>query len=194
MPKKNKDKEAPEKDKKEEIKDDAPPAEEGEKGEKAGDDKKPQPQKKKSGKIKWIIISVIVVIGVIAVASGIGYVFMPERFHNLFKKEFKGPEIILEDNLTEANISPFFVPPGQTEKKTIRIDLTIVWDGIASLKYKNNELNARNMMSERFNKFAGAHQDLNVIKSDMENEIGSMLRTTLGVQNLLIRIKEIRYF
>jgi hypothetical protein len=187
MADKKKDKEAPEKEEKEETSNDAPPTDEGEK---AGDGKKPQPAKKKSGKIKWIIIIVIVVM---LGASGIGYVFMPERFHNLFKKEFKGPEIINEGNLSEENISPFFIPPGPADK-AIRIDLTIVWDGIASLTFKKNEVSARNMMSERFYKLAGEHQDLNVIKSEMENEIGSILRSSLGVQSLIIRIKEIRYF
>ncbi len=188
MPEKNKDKGTPDKEEKERPRDDEPQTGEGEK---AADNEKPQPQKKKSGKIIWIIIiGIVVVLG----ASGTLYLFMPERFTSLFKKEFKGPAIISEDNLTEENISPFFVPPGDNDKKTIRIDLTMVWDGIASLKYKNNELNARNMMSEQFHKLAKQHQDLNVIKSDMENEIGSMLRTTLGVQNLVIRIKEIRYF
>jgi hypothetical protein len=118
---------------------------------------------------------------------------MPDRFNNLFKKEFKGPGIINEDNLSEEKISPFFIPPGPADK-SIRIDLTIVWDGIASIKYKKNELSARHMMAERFYKLAKQHPDLNAVKSDLENEIGSILRSSLGVQSLNIRIKEIRYF
>jgi hypothetical protein len=49
-------------------------------------------------------------------------------------------------------------------------------------------------MYERLYKLAGQHPDLNIVKSDLETEIGSMLRSSLGVQNLIIRIKEIRYF
>ncbi|MDM7918843.1 MAG: hypothetical protein QUS12_06710, partial [Methanosarcina sp.] len=170
-----------------ETRDDEPSEEE----EKAPEEEKPQEPVKKPGKKKWVFI---ILIGVILGGSAIGYRFRPERFQNLFKKEFKGPEIINEDDLSEENISPFFVPPGEADQKTIRIDLTIVWDGIASIKYKKNELSARQMMSERFYKLAKQHPDLNTVKSDLENEIGSILRSSLGVQSLNIRIKEIRYF
>jgi hypothetical protein len=188
MAKKKKDNETPDQDEKEETRDDEPEKDEG----KASDEERPQEVLKKPGKKKWLFI--IIVIGVILGASAIGYMIRPEMFNNLFKKEFKGPGIINEDNLSEENISPFFVPPGEADQKTIRIDLTIVWDGIASIKYKKNELRARQMMSERFYKLARQHPDLNVVKSDLENEIGSMLRSSLGVQSLNIRIKEIRYF
>lgn len=187
MPKKKKDNKTPDQDEKEETRDDEPSKEK----ENASDEEKPHAIVKKPGKIKWVFI---IVIGVILGASGIGYLFMPDRFASLFRKEFKGPGIINEDNLTEEKISPFFVPPGEADKKTIRIDLTIVWDGIASIKYNKNELSARQMMSERFYKLAKQHPDLNAVKSDLENEIGSMLRSSLGVQSLNIRIKEIRYF
>lgn len=187
MPEKSKDKEAPDQDEKEDIHDEEPST--GEK-KKAGDEKKPPPAKKKSGKIKWVIV---ILIGVVLGASGIGFVFKPELFTSLFKKKFQDPLIIDEEKLSEVDISPFFIPPGPTDK-AIRIDLTVVWDGIASIRFKKNELSARNMMSERFYKLAGQHPDLNTVKYDLEKEIGSMLRSSLGVQNLIIRIKEIRYF
>ncbi len=187
MVKKKKDNETPDQDEMEETRDDEPSEEE----EAVSNEEKPQEAVKKPGKKKWIFI---IIIGLILGASGIGYQFMPERFRYLFKKEFKGPAIINEDNLTEEEISPFFVPPEEADKKAIRIDLTIVWDGIASIRYKKNELSARQMMSERFYKLAKQHPDLNAVKSDLENEIGSMLRSSLGVQSLNIRIKEIRYF
>jgi hypothetical protein len=200
MPEKNQDKEAPDEEEKEEIPDNELSTEEGEKADdkekpesskkKVSDKKKQPPVKNKFRKIKWIFI---IVIGVLLVASGIGFVFMPEKFHSLFKKDFKGPVIVNEDNLSEEIMSPFLIPPGATNK-AIRIDLSIVWDGIASIRFKKNELSTRNMMYERFYKLAGQHQDLNIVKSDLENEIGSMLRSSLGVQNLIIRIKEIRYF
>jgi hypothetical protein len=187
MPENIKDNESPDQDKKEETVDEAPSGEEGNGPDKEGPD---EPVKNRGIK-KWILI---IIAGILVVSSGLGYLFMPERFHSLFKKEFNGPGIIDEGNLTEENISPFFVPPEKADNKAIRIDLTIIWDGIASIKYKKNELSARQMMSERFNKRARQHPDLNAVKSDLENEIGSMLRSSLGVQNLDIRIKEIRYF
>ncbi|NLA74296.1 MAG: hypothetical protein GX846_02270 [Deltaproteobacteria bacterium] len=185
---KKKDREIPDKDEKgEEARDNGPEAEEGTD---TPGEKKPEAEEKKSGIKKWILI---VVAGVILGVSGTGLVLMPNRFSTLFKEEFKGVEIIKEDNLSEEVMSPFFIPPGPSDK-AIRIDLTIVWDGIASITFKKNELSARQMMSERFIKLAGQRPDLNVVKSDLENEIGSMLKSSLGVQILNIRIKEIRYF
>jgi hypothetical protein len=110
------------------------------------------------------------------------------------EKKFKTPEISVdEDNLREEMLSPFFIPPGPVDD-TIRIDLSIIWDGLASVRFKKKELNLRNMMYEKFYTMAEQNQDLNEKIPYLENEVSSMLRSSLGVQNLEIKIKEIRYF
>ena len=154
-------------------------------------EEKPVKSKKKPGKKKWIfLILIVVLIGV----SGSGLVLMPEKFSFLNKNDFQYSEVsINEDNLSEESLSPFFIPPGP-ETKTIRIDLSIVWDGLASIRFKKKELGNRKMMYEIFYEKALQHEDLNEQKSYLENEVSSMLRKSLDAPNLVIRIKEIRYF
>lgn len=154
-------------------------------------EEKPLKTKKKSGKKKWIFI---IILGMLLGVSGLGIKYAPEQFSFLLKKYYKAPEVSVdEDNLTEEMLSPFFIPPG-AEENTIRIDLSIVWDGLASIRFKKKELNLRNMMYEKFYDIAKQNQDLNENIPYMENEVSSMLRQSLGVQNLVVRIKEIRYF
>ena len=183
----------------EEIKEDDAPEKEtkeesGNETDSAEKENKPEPvkSKNKSGKKKWIfLILIIALLGL----TGLGLIFMSENFSLLLKNnDFQYSEIsINEDNLSEESLSPFFIPPGP-EAKTIRIDLTIVWDALASIRYKEKELGIRNMIYEKFYENAQLHEDLNEQTSYLENEISSMLRKTLGVQNLVVRIREIRYF
>lgn len=184
----------------EEIKDEAPDEElnEDEEGNEEVEDETPSAEgeeapveeKKKSVKIKWIFIVLVIILAI----SGLGIKYAPEHFSFLNINKFKTPEIrIDEDNLSEEILSPFFVPPGP-ERNTIRIDLSIIWDGLASIRFKKKELILRNMMSEKFNDIAEQNQDLNEKIPYLEKEVSSMLRHSLGVQNLAIKIKEIRYF
>ena len=179
----------------EEIKDEKAPKEElneeaGKETASTEQEEKPVKTKKKSGKIKWIFIILGMMLGI----SGLGVKYMPEYFSFLTKKNFKTQEVrIDEDNLREEILSPFFIPPGPAND-TIRIDLSIIWDGLASIRFKKKELNLRNMMYQKFYDIAEQNQDLNKKIPYLENEVSSMLRNSLGVQNLVVKIKEIRYF
>lgn len=158
---------------------------------KTGAEKKQADKRKRSGKKKWIFI---ILLGILLGISGLGLVFKPDKFSLFFKKDFKQTGFsINEDNLSEENISPFFIPPGPNNK-TIRIDLTMVWDGLASIRFRKRELALRSMMYEKFYETARQNTNLNEQISYLENEVSSMLRKSLGVQNLVVRIKEIRYF
>lgn len=147
--------------------------------------------KKKSGRIKWILV---IIPGIILVIWGLGIKYAPEQFSFLIKTKLRTQEVkIDEDNLSEEILSPFFIPPGLADD-AIRIDLSVIWDGLASIRFKKKELVLRNMMYEKFYTIAEQNPDLNKKLSYMEDEVSSMLRSALGVQNLVIKIKEIRYF
>jgi hypothetical protein len=149
-----------------------------------------KPKKKKTGKIKWILLIIAVLPGI----SGLGIKYAPDRFSYLMKKKFDTPDVSIdEDHLREEILSPFFLPPGPTSD-TIRIDLSIIWDGLASIRFKKKELSVRNMMYEKFHNIAEQNRNLNEKIPYLENEVSSMLRSSLGVQNLTVKIKEIRYF
>jgi len=146
---------------------------------------------KNSGKRYWIFF---IILGIIMFITGVRMKYAPDHFSFLMKNKIKIPEVkIDEDNLSEEILAPFFIPPGPADD-TIRIDLSIVWDGLASIRFKKKELSLRNMMYEKFYEIAEQKLDLNEKIPYLENEVSSMLRSSLGVHNLVVKIKEIRYF
>lgn len=183
MPDEIDDIEAPEEELNKKAKDSSASTEQG--------DEKPANIKKKSGKLKWFLV--IFVLLILAI-SGLGIKFAPEHFNFLIKKDFQPLETgIDEDNLSEEILSPFIIPPGSA-RDAVRIDLSIVWDGLASIRFKKKELGLRQMMYERFYKIAEESNDLSENIPFIENEISILLRKSIGVQNLIIKIKEIRHF
>ena len=178
----------------EEIKEDEAPEEEpredAEEGTASGEqEEKPVKIRKKSGKKIWIFIIPVLILAI----PGLAIKYAPEHFSFLMKKDFQTPEVSIdEDNLSEEVLSPFFIPPGADD--AIRIDLSIVWDGLAAIRYRKRELYLRSKMYDKFYEVASQNPDMNTKIPDMENEVSSMLRSSLGVRNLAVKIKEIRYF
>ncbi len=147
--------------------------------------------KKKSGRKKWISLIIFLLL---AGAAGTAYHLFPEIFSFLPIPDKKPESIAVdEDILNEEALDPFFIPPGASAG-AIRIDLVAAWDNLAAVKYKKKELNARNMIYDKLLKMAGETRDLNNNIPALENELSLLLKNSLGVQNLVIRIKEIRYF
>lgn len=165
--------------------------EENEKEEPAPE-KKP-PVKKKKGRKKWIILLISLLIIITAVS---GIIFAPEYFIGKSGNIFTDPEAVAEnDNLTEELLSPFFIPPvAGSSKGAVRIDLSAIWDGLSAIRYKQKEFRLRSRVYEYICDLAEENEDLNEKIPYLENELGMMFRQFLGAQNLVIKIKEIRYF
>jgi hypothetical protein len=101
---------------------------------------------------------------------------------------------IKDDNLTEENLSPFFIPPSShLSRGAVRIDLSAVWDGLASVRYRKNELQTRSRLYDYITGVAEKNEDLNLVISDMEEGMNRILQESLGVRGLTVRIKEIKY-
>ena len=161
-----------------------------EKNKKTGKSKPAKPVKK-SGKIKWIFLIFILLL---AGAAGAAYYLFPDKFTFLPINNNQAENITVdEDNLVEETLAPFFIPPGPSSSP-IRIDIMAVWDNLASIRYKKKELKTRNMIYNKLYKMAGEARDLNNDIPAVENEVSLLLSNALGVQNLEIKIKEIRYF
>ncbi|MBN2418812.1 MAG: hypothetical protein JXL81_05460 [Deltaproteobacteria bacterium] len=176
----------------EEIKEDKAQKEDaGQKADSAEQENTQVKEIKKPGKKKWVfLILPLIILGI----SVIGLKYAPDQFSFFMKKRFNTQEVnVDEDNLSEEIISPFFIPPGPADT-TIRIDLSVIWDGLASVRFKKKELILRDMMYNKLYTIAEQNPDLNEKISYIENEVSSMLRSALGVQSLVVKIKEIRYF
>ena len=100
---------------------------------------------------------------------------------------------LTNDNLQEEGLLPFFIPPpSELSSGAVRVDLSVIWDGLASVRYKTNELRIRDQVYDYLRGVAEETEDLDSQRVTMEQEIGGILRKSLGVKDLAIRIKEIR--
>jgi len=154
--------------------------------------KKDSPESKENSGIlrhikkKWLLIGVPVLIiftvGALAFLSITG-----GKKHTLPQVDLTG------DNLKEESLSPFFIPPSQDlSRGAVRVDFTVIWDGLAAVRYKSGELRVRAEVYDYLKGFAEKTADLASEKAAMEEEMGAIFRKTLGVANLAIRIKELK--
>lgn len=137
-------------------------------------------------KKKWLLIGVPVLIlftgGSIAFFNLTGV-----KKHTLPQVDLTG------DNLKEESLSPFFIPPSQDlSRGAVRVDFTVIWDGLAAVRYKSGELRVRAEAYDYLKGFSEKTADLTSEKAAMEEEMGAIFRKTLGVANLAIRIKELK--
>lgn len=101
---------------------------------------------------------------------------------------------LTNDNLQEEGLSPFFIPPSSDlSRGAVRIDLTVIWDGVASVRYKNNELRVRAEVYDYLTSLAGKSEDLNLQKTIMEEGMTGIFRKSLGTKDLAIKIKELKF-
>jgi hypothetical protein len=155
--------------------------------------KKKKRKKSRFGLKKWILLTCFILILMFA---GFYFIFLPGSSfnprHDVKVDLFLDPK---NDNLKEEMLSPFFIPPSSpTSRGAIRIDLSVVWNGLASIRFKKKELQIRGDLYAYMTKLAEDNTDLNPMIPFMEEKIGKIFRDSLGVRDLAIRIKEIKYF
>jgi hypothetical protein len=157
--------------------------------------KKASGAKEKSGILKgierkWLICGILVFI----LIAGGAITFLKPGFMNLTSKKHSLPPVdFSNDNLKEESLSPFFIPPSpDLARQAVRVDLTVIWDGLASVRFKSGELRVRAETYDYLKAAAEKTEDLNSQKAAMEEEIGAIFRKSLGVNDLAIRIKELK--
>lgn len=97
------------------------------------------------------------------------------------------------DNLQENDLSPFFIPaPDGSSRGAVRIDLSVIWDGVASVRYKANELRVRAEVYDYLVDIDGGITDPDELKTVMEEGMTGIFRTSLGTKDLAVRIKELK--
>ena len=105
------------------------------------------------------------------------------------------PIDINEDNLSEEILSPFFIPPSdELSRGAIRIDFCVIWNVLASIRFSKKELRIRNDTINFITDLADETDDLNESIPILEQKMSMIFRNALGVRDLVIKIKEIRYF
>lgn len=141
---------------------------------------------------RWRIPGLIIII---LIAAGTAVFLKPDLLNIVEWK--KKPAYSIDpanDNLKEEDLSPFFIPPSaDLSKSAIRVDLTVIWDGVASVRYKTNELSIRSEVYDYLKDVAENTEDLSSQKAALEEGMSRIFRKSLRVKDLAIRIKELRF-
>ena len=141
---------------------------------------------------RWWIPGLIIVI---LIAAGITVFLKPDLLRLIKGKRAVDYSIDLtNDNLQEEGLLPFFIPPSaDLSRGAVRVDLAVIWDGVASVRYKNNELRVRAEVYDYLTALAQESEDLNSQKTVMEEGMGGIFRKSLGTKDLVIKIKELKF-
>lgn len=150
------------------------------------------PNRRFFGYKKWILLSIFFLI---LVFIGVSIRWIPNLLS--FKRDgasFSAFAEIEDDHLMEENLSPFFIPPSSDSSRgAVRIDLSAIWDGLASIRFQKNKIRTRSRIYEYIRGLAEKNEDLHPIIPVLEKEMSRIFQESLGVRGLNIRIREIKY-
>lgn len=140
---------------------------------------------------KWALICFL---GCMIAVSGVWGFGHGREWMEWSKKEV--PEIGLKgkagDNLWEEKLSPFFIPlPPNGSCRALVIDLSVIWDGVASFRFRKMELRIRNRLYD-FTVNLAKRKDLKENAPLLETEMGRILKESLSTEELAIKIREIK--
>jgi len=142
---------------------------------------------------KWTVSAIMLPIAVLTIVGltlGFGWP----------GKERIGPPIqrgdmILQEPLSEESLSPFFIPLSvDGNRKMVRVDLTVIWSVLASVKYRKNEIRIRDQMLHHLSSLTRENRDLTTGPDWLENDLRGILQASLGIYNLEVKVREIKYF
>jgi hypothetical protein len=142
---------------------------------------------------KWVIL--IFLLSLIGGIIGIGILFGPEYVPGWPQKP---PTVLPEEDavdMREEPLAPFFIPlsPGSL-KEVIRVDVTMISDGLASLRYSQKDVRIRDRLYRYLVDTVKKDPDLNAQISLLETEMAGILRELLGMNSVLVRVKEVKIF
>jgi hypothetical protein len=156
------------------------------KGKKDASESKGKGGRLKGLRKKWLFLGILIFI--LFAGGAIAFLNLTSG-----KKHSLPPADLTGDNLKEESLPPFFIPPSpDLSRKAVKVDLTVIWDGLAAVRYKAGELRVRAEAYDYLKGMAEKADDLNLQKAVMEDEMGAIFRKDLGVNNLAIRIKELK--
>lgn len=142
---------------------------------------------------KWISFSAV---SLASMFIGLG---MHGGLQFIAKEKEKIPKIseekILRDNLQEEELPPFYIPmPSDASEQVVMIDFSVIWDGLASVRFKKMELQIRNHLYGYLQKLAERRKDIKEKAPFLEAEMSRIFRETLGIPDVVVKIKAIKTY
>ena len=100
-----------------------------------------------------------------------------------------------QDRSIEEKLNPFFIPVSVGGQQCVAvIDFSVIWDGLDSVRYKKLELEIRDALFEHVKSLAEKDENFKDQILFLEEDMGRILRRALGVEDLKVRIKNIKLY
>ena len=137
----------------------------------------------------------IVVMAVLLVFAGLVLFLGPGLLKRLTpKSEFTRIDVVSE-NIMEESLQPFFVRlPVESDHGLVRVDFTIVWDGLASVRFQKKETAMRNDIYLYLEQQATENLLIKENKEQLEVGMVGLISGSLNVSGIVVKIKDMSYF
>jgi hypothetical protein len=99
----------------------------------------------------------------------------------------------LRGHYVEETLPPFFVPlPSTSSERVAVIDFTVIWDGLASVRFKRKELQIRDSLYRHILEKTKEGFDLQQKTPILEAEMSRTFQESMGSKEIEIRIKRVK--
>ena len=99
----------------------------------------------------------------------------------------------LRDHSFEEALAPFFIPlPSTSSERVAIIDFSVIWDGLASVRFKRKELQIRDSLYRFILERAKEGEDLQQKAPILEAEMRRTFQESMGSKEIEIRIKKVK--
>jgi hypothetical protein len=141
---------------------------------------------------KRLILSLMVFVGAVVVVSTF-FLSRPSFFGKT--SPFAGKDVVIPDNFREETLAPFFIPLSQGESgKMAAVDAVALWDDLTSLRFQKKEHRIRNRLYQFLVHFEEGEVDLQEKVASIQSQMSGIVRESLGIEDLTIRVREIKIY
>jgi hypothetical protein len=139
-----------------------------------------------------LVISLIIIVMALGSASALLW----PRISFILKGSSSATEdLVVPDGFREEKLAPFIVPlsAGGAGKLAV-VNIVALWDDLTSLRFQKNEYQIRNRIYEFLVHFEERGVNLQKKVSSLQLEMSGILRESLGIEDLTIRVREIKIY
>lgn len=158
-------------------------------------------QKKEKGRFRALCISMTPRKWVMY--AGVGLLFLCMGLGITYGKKFIPSSLVNSKALPsekghtpdyyEETLPSFIIPlPPEGEDQAVLICFSVIWDGLTSFRYRSLELPIRNRIYGHIKGIAKEENNLQEKTPLLESELSKILRESLGLNDLAVKVKEVK--
>lgn len=141
---------------------------------------------------KRLILSLIVLVTAVGFVSAL---LLPRI--SFFGKGSPGAteEVVVSDDFREEKLAPFYIPLSAGVSGTMAaVDAVGLWDDLTSLRFQKKEHWIRNRLYHFLLQFEEGGVNLQEKVSSLQLQMSGIVRESLGIEDLTIRVREIKIY